>query len=61
MTACYDTGIFVAFDQTLNETLAVTYEDDPWSQDRPSPAPSVSERFALLRHVGTPVALQLPN
>lgn len=59
--ACYDTGIFVAFDQTLDQTLAVTYEDDPWSRDRPSAGPSVSERFALLRHLGTPVTLRLPN
>ncbi len=59
MGACYDTGIFVAFDQTLDQTLEVTYEDDPWSRDRPSPGPSVSERFALLRHFGTPVTLQL--
>lgn len=61
MGTCYDTGIFVAFDQTLDQTLAVTYEDDPWSRDRPSPGPSVSERFALLRHLGTPVTLQLPD
>jgi hypothetical protein len=61
MVACYDTGIFVAFDQTLDQTLAVTYEDDPWSRDRPSPEPSVSERFALLRHFGTPVTLQLQH
>ena len=60
MGACYDTGIFVAFDQTLDQTLGVTYEDDPWSRDRPSPGPSVSERFGLLRHLGTPVTLQLP-
>lgn len=59
--ACYDTGIFVAFDQTLDQTLGMTYEDDPWSRDRPSPGPSVSERFALLRRVGTPVTLQLPS
>jgi hypothetical protein len=61
MAHCYVTGIFVAFDQTLDQTLEITYEDDPWSRDRPSPGPSVSERFALLRHFGTPVTLQLPN
>ena len=61
MGACYDTGILVAFDQTLDKTLEVTYGDDPWSRDRPSPGPSVSERFALLRRFGTPVTLQLPN
>jgi hypothetical protein len=61
MVACHDTGIFVAFDQTLDQTLEVTYEDDPWSRDRPSPGPSVSERFALLRQWGTPMTLQLSN
>jgi len=61
MVACHDTGISVAFDQTLDQTLGVTYEDDPWSRDRPSPGPSMSERFAHLRHMGTPVTLQLPN
>jgi hypothetical protein len=61
MVACYDTGVFVAFDQTLDQTLDVTYEDNPWSRDRPSPEASVSERFALLRQFGTPVTLQLPN
>lgn len=60
MGTCHDTGIFVAFDQTLGQTLAVSYEDDPWSRDRPSPGPSVSQRFALVHRVGTPVTLQLP-
>ena len=61
MSPCTYTGIFVAFDQTLDQTLGVTYEDDPWSRDRPSPGPSVSERFAFLRRFGTPVTLPLPN
>jgi hypothetical protein len=61
VAGCYDTGIVVAFDQTIDETLEVTYYDDPWSRDRPSPAPSVSERFTYLRHFGTPVTLQLPS
>jgi hypothetical protein len=60
LVGCHDTGILVAFDQTLDQTLEVTYEDDPWSRDRPSPAPSVSERFAILRSFGTPVTLELP-
>jgi hypothetical protein len=61
MSHCYVTGIFLAFDQTLDQTLGVTYEDDPWSRDRPSPGPSVSERFGYLRRFGTPVTLQVPN
>jgi len=61
LTACFDTGILVAYDLNLRETLGVTYEDDPWSRDRPSPRPSVSERFRELRQWGTPVTLQLPK
>jgi hypothetical protein len=61
MGTCYVTGIFVAYDQTLDQTLEVTYEDDPWSRDRPSPGPSFSERFAFLRRFGTPVTLQPPS
>jgi hypothetical protein len=61
MTACFDTGIMVAYDLNLGDTLDVTYEDDPGSRDRPSPQASVSERFGVLRQWGTPVALQLPK
>ena len=58
---CVDTGVFVAYDVTGGSTLDTTFEDDPWSPDGPSAGPSVSERFVILRHWGTPIPLQVPS
>jgi hypothetical protein len=56
---CFDTGMIVASDVTSGTTLDSATEVDPWSRDLPSPGPTVSERFHVLSHWGTPIPLEV--
>ena len=58
---CFDTGIVHAYDVTLSLDLGISWTQDPWSRDLPSPPPSVSERFKDLSQWGMPILLRTPD